>query len=337
MNRFAIILNLLMVSMGMAAWDWSFPKDHGMHPTFDSEWVYITGHLTDQHNTLHGFQVTFFRHKLTPVPNGASPWNSPHLYTAHFAFTNGETKAFNHFETMGRERLPEVYGDKKTMAVAIHDWTINMKDDRIHIDIKLASGQFKLDLGSNKPMVFHGNNGKSYKSNQGNYSYYYSMTRLMGTGQYKTNDTVYQFKSASAWMDREFFNHLLGDDQDGWDWFSLQLDSGEDIMVFQVRSNNSPPYKSGTYVTPDGIAMPINGDDIQLTPKAYWVSKKSNKRYPIRWELTLPTLDKIVVVTARFNHQELFNSVPVPFYYWEGQSLVTGSNTGNAYIEMVGY
>ena len=103
MNRFAIILNFLMVSMVVADWNWSFPKDHGMHPSFDSEWVYITGHLTDQNNTLHGFQVTFFRHKLTPVPNGTSLWNSPHLYTAHFAFTNGETKSFNHFETMGRK------------------------------------------------------------------------------------------------------------------------------------------------------------------------------------------------------------------------------------------
>ena len=74
--------------------NWEFPSDHGIHPDYDTEWYYITGHLVDTNNTLHGFQVTFFRHKLSQVKDSTSLWNSPHLYTAHFAFTNGETESF---------------------------------------------------------------------------------------------------------------------------------------------------------------------------------------------------------------------------------------------------
>ena len=102
MNRFVISLLILTVSIIASPFQWEFPKDHGIHPDFDTEWYYITGHLTDENDTLHGFQVTFFRHKLTPIKDSESPWNSPHLYTAHFAFTNGTDGTFQHHEAMGR-------------------------------------------------------------------------------------------------------------------------------------------------------------------------------------------------------------------------------------------
>ena len=163
------------------------------------------------------------------------------------------------------------------------------------------------------------------------------MPRLEGHGRYTTHTDTYDFRSASAWMDREFFNNLLDSKQVGWDWFSLQLDSGADIMVFQVRSNDGSTYKSGTYIAKDGTTESLNNNDIELTPKTYWVSENSQRRYPIEWEIHLPSYNKTFTVTARFQHQELFNSIPFPFYYWEGQSLVTGSESGRAYLEMVGY
>ena len=337
MNRFAILISLLLFCIPTFAWNWSFPKDHGMHPTFDSEWVYVTGHLTDSAGSLHGFQVTFFRHKLTPVPDGTSPWNSPHLYTAHFAFTNGNTGEFNHYETMGRENPSKAYGKRSQLNVFIRDWKINMKENKMTIDIRAGEGHFKLFLTPTKPIVFHGDNGKSYKSSQKNYSYYYSMTRLEGHGSYTTKSETYSFTSASAWMDREFFNNLLDSKQVGWDWFSLQLDSGDDIMVFQVRSTDGTTYKSGTFVSKDGTTESIPGKDIELTPKAYWVSEKSQHCYPIEWQINLPSLNQSFTITARFQNQELFNSIPFPFFYWEGQTLVSGSQSGRAYLEMVGY
>ena len=178
-----------------------------------------------------------------------------------------------------------------------------MKDHRIYINIKTKDGIFYLALTSTKPLVFHGDRGKSFKSSQNNYSYYYSMTRLTGGGHYKTNTSMYKFDTASAWMDREFFNHLLSSDQVGWDWFSLQLDSGEDIMVFQVRSTDGRYYKSGTLVHKDGTSVSLTAEDIELHPMAHWVSKKSKKRYPIKWALTIPSINKTLQVTARFKSQ----------------------------------
>ena len=317
---------------------WEFPKAHGIHPTFDTEWYYITGHLIDENNTRHGFQVTFFRHKLSAIKDSKSPWNSPHLYTAHFAFTDGEDKTFQHYEAMGRNSYGIAGGQSDSMGVFIRDWSLKMIDDVIHIDIKTENGRFKLNLSSQKPIVFHGKNGYSKKSDVNErFSYYYSYTRLVGTGSYQQESKSLKFQSASAWMDREIFNSLLDKEQIGWDWFAIQLANGEEIMAFQVRSDTKAPYYSGTYISESGASKPLSKDDFTLTPLEFWTSPKSNITYPIKWQLKLLKRNQNFIISARFNHQELQNTIPFPFYYWEGQCDVTGTHSGQAYMELVGY
>ena len=37
-----------------------FPRDHGAHPRFRTEWWYLTGLLEDDPGNRYGFQITFF-------------------------------------------------------------------------------------------------------------------------------------------------------------------------------------------------------------------------------------------------------------------------------------
>ena len=340
MNPFALIISLVIYSFILFAepLNWEFPKDHGIHPTYDTEWYYITGHLVDTNNELHGFQVTFFRHKLTKVPDNFSLWNSPHLYTAHFAFTNGRDETFNHYETMGRESYKIAKGMSGNMGIHINDWSLSMKGNIIFIDITTTDGQFKLKLESVKPITFHGTNGYSQKSaSTDHFSYYYSFTRLKGSGSYQTSDNHLIFSDASAWMDREIFNQLLDNDQIGWDWFAIQLDDGSDIMAFRVRSETNGDYFSGTHIKPNGDTTKLSKKDFQLTILDTWKSPISDASYPIKWNVEIPKFKYSLIITARFNFQELKNTIPFPFYYWEGQSLVSGSHNGRAYMELVGY
>ena len=54
-------------SRATGGYNWSFPRDHGHHSGYQSEWWYFTGQLyadgaepfVDQ--PLYGFQLTFFR------------------------------------------------------------------------------------------------------------------------------------------------------------------------------------------------------------------------------------------------------------------------------------
>ena len=48
-----------------------FPADHGPHPSFRTEWWYVTGNLTSADARDYGFQLTIFRSALAPrAPRG---------------------------------------------------------------------------------------------------------------------------------------------------------------------------------------------------------------------------------------------------------------------------
>jgi hypothetical protein len=52
-----------------------FPRDHGAHPEYKTEWWYYTGHLRAKDGASWGYQLTFFRAALKkPGPRARSAW-----------------------------------------------------------------------------------------------------------------------------------------------------------------------------------------------------------------------------------------------------------------------
>ena len=71
-------------------WQWSFPRDHGAHPEYRTEWWYFTGNLKDKDGKQYGYQLTFFRQGLARVPHKPdNPWSIRDVYLAHFAIVDG--------------------------------------------------------------------------------------------------------------------------------------------------------------------------------------------------------------------------------------------------------
>jgi len=52
---------------------WNFPRDHGAHPEYRTEWWYFTGNLADEAGARFGYQLTFFRQAVAPEEPGAAP------------------------------------------------------------------------------------------------------------------------------------------------------------------------------------------------------------------------------------------------------------------------
>ena len=50
-----------------------FPKDHGPHPGYRTEWWYYTGNLTSEKGNRYGFQFTIFRTQISP-PGYEQKW-----------------------------------------------------------------------------------------------------------------------------------------------------------------------------------------------------------------------------------------------------------------------
>src|SRR5690606_11942001 len=81
----------------------TFPRDHGPHPAFRTEWWYVTGNLADAGGRRFGFQLTIFRNALAPTaPDLASGWATNQAYMGHFTLTDVDGDRFQAFERFSR-------------------------------------------------------------------------------------------------------------------------------------------------------------------------------------------------------------------------------------------
>ena len=133
----------------------------------------------------------------------------------------------------------------------------------------------------------------------------------------------------------------LTPEQVGWDWFSLQLDDGSELMLYQMRTRGGglDPASSGTFIARDGTTQHLRRADYQLTPLREWKSPQTGGRYPIAWQLAVPKLGLQLRIDTPLAAQEL---VLQPIAYWEGLIDFTGTRAGTAvrghgYMELTGY
>ena len=71
-----------------------FPKDHGAHPNFKTEWWYLTANLMDTENEPLGIQWTLFRTALSSVNNNQNGWSNKQVWMGHVAYTDKNTHFF---------------------------------------------------------------------------------------------------------------------------------------------------------------------------------------------------------------------------------------------------
>jgi predicted secreted hydrolase len=135
-------------------------------------------------------------------------------------------------------------------------------------------------------------------------------------------------------MDREWSSSALDRQQTGWDWFSLQLDDGRDLMYYQLRTRQggADAFSQGSLVGADGKVRSLLPDQVTLTPLRYWQADDGT-RYPVGWRLQVPELALDLEVQALLDDQLMDHSVR----YWEGAVEVSGSHSGRGYLEMSGY
>ena len=143
-----------------------------------------------------------------------------------------------------------------------------------------------------------------------------------------------------SWMDHEFSTSALTGNAVGWDWFSMQLDNGAALMVYEIRTADGGvlPYVNGTVVWPDGTQQAVSEEDFVLTPTGQWTSERTGITYPSGWTLVFPDLAIDLTVTPLIADQEM----DVSFVYWEGSTQISGTMRGEAvqgrgYAELTGY
>ncbi|MEZ0122117.1 MAG: lipocalin-like domain-containing protein [Candidatus Reddybacter sp.] len=319
--------------------EFDFPRDHGAHPGYRNEWWYLTGNLRDAKGNEFGYQVSFFRVQLSPAQNQAkrlSPWAAKHIWMAHVALTNGRSGKHHSEERFSRESLGLAGVQASPFNIWLDNWQIVALDNKTW-QLAVATDAFKLqlNLAPSKPPVLMGEQGLSQKSaTPGNASYYYSITRLHTEGKITVKQRDY-WVSGNSWFDREWGSSALDKDQQGWDWFSLQLNSGEELMYYRLRNlqGQTHPYSAGIWVDKLGRTQPISAEEIVLSPTVWWQSSEGS-RYPVGWQLTYH--DRHWHIDALVENQLMDTQVR----YWEGAIKIFDSEkrqVGSGYLELTGY
>jgi len=325
--------------------EFSFPKDHGPHPGYQTEWWYYTGNLQTAEGQHFGYQLTFFRRALVPpdeVVDTGSAWRTSQVYFAHFAISDIAGKKFQYAErfSRGAAGLAGAEGEP-AYSVWLEDWSVRQLEDGLY-QLQAATDDFslKLRLVDQKGPILQGDRGYSPKGSEpGNASAYVSQTRLEAAGEVTLAGEKY-LVTGWSWMDHEFSTSALAEGQVGWDWFSIQLDDGSELMLFTLRREDgtTDPFSAGTWIAQDGSTLALARDDFNIQTTAEWRSPHSGAVYPAGWKVRVPALDLELTIVPLMSDQELNLS----FVYWEGAVAVDGRRGGKSvegfgYVELTGY
>lgn len=328
----------------LAPREFAYPVDHGPHLGFQTEWWYYTGNLATEDGRRFGYQLTFFRRGLTPAaPERLSDFATNQVYFAHFAITDVAANAHTAAERFSRGAAGLAGATGQPFAVWLEDWRADaLSPDGAAVHLVARQGDLALDLNlrAAKPITAHGDRGLSPKSDvAGNASYYLSYTRMDTTGQFTVGDTQFSV-TGESWFDHEWSTSALGAGAIGWDWFSLQLDDGRELMYFQIRREDGSiePVSGGTLIAADGTTRYLASDEVELEVLATWRSPDSGGLYPSRWRLSIPGEALVLEIEPLMADQEM----DVSFVYWEGAVRLSGQSQGAAvaglgFVELTGY
>lgn len=320
-----------------------FPADHGEHPDFKTEWWYVTGHLQDAQGRPFGFQLTFFSTGLPKMePAAQSPWTASRVMMAHFAVSDPTGNRFESYERFSRRaiELAGIKTENSGLSIWLGDWTLRRsKDGRWELRAQQDGVGIELSLTEKKPPLLQGDRGYSLKGpDPKDASYYVSLTRLEAEGTLHFESEKFDV-TGSSWFDHEWSSQAMAPGLVGWDWFSLQLDDGWELMLYLLRYEDGrlEPASSGVLVAPDGSSTKLSLSQFEVEVTARHRSPKGIE-YPSAWVLRVPSEKIELKVAPTMLNQEMKSSVA----YWEGAVLVEGRRggspiTGHGFVEMTGY
>jgi predicted secreted hydrolase len=315
-----------------------FPRDHGAHPAFRTEWWYVTGWLATRSGAPLGFQVTFFRSR-TPWQTGNPSDLAPRqVLFAHAALSDPAYGRLRHAQRAAREALGLAGASETTTGVWIDDWRLALDREAYRARIVASDFALELDCTAHAPPLLEGENGCSRKGPRpGEASYYYSRPQLAVRGAIARGRGK-EAVTGRAWLDHEWSSHYLAKEASGWDWCGVDLDDGGALMAFRIRRQGGGVYYAGgTLGRADGSATKFGPAQVSFTPLRIWRSPRTGVGYPVAmrvvagresWDLE-PLMDD----------QELDARLGTGTIYWEGaaRALQEGRLRGRGYLELTGY
>ena len=314
-----------------------FPRDHGAHNNI-IEWWYFNGHLWDKAGKHYSFMDCLFKADLKRVK---IPFlkriPAQYIYFAHSVISDIKAqKSYKEIQDVSlvsrdsfqRPLLYVNYIDPIILRGYANCEIAQIKPEKFHI--KTENIDLELEM-KKQPLL---ESGQGHIRVCGRESYYYSLTDMSARGIVNIKGELIEV-AGKAWLDHQWADVAYSKDK--WNWFSLQLSDGTDIMCVEYDDGKNKDYLADI-IYADGRQEHLK--NFTLTPgKQLWKSKKTKAEYPQSWTISMPEKNMHFEVRSLLPNQEMiFGTIN----YWEGplevRAEIAGKKiSGAGFMELVGY
>jgi len=315
-----------------------FPRDHGAHPEFRTEWWYVTGWLKDAAGREWGVQVTFFRNRPGVAESNRSAFAPRQLVFAHAALADARHGRLYHDQRAARAGFGLAGFEEESTRAFIDDWSLARTGGRYVANVTAREFAFDLAFTPTGPLLTHGDSGYSRKgAAPAQASYYYSEPQLAVTGTL-TVAAARVDVTGVAWLDHEWSSTVLAPEAAGWDWTGINLEDGGALMAFRMRDKaGGVLWAGGTLRSADGRVRTFAPDEIRFTVLRSWRSPRTGFSYPVAMTVEAGGIEYALL--PLIDDQELDSRASTGTIYWEGavRAMASGREAGRGYLELTGY
>ncbi|MCG9632460.1 lipocalin-like domain-containing protein [Vibrio sp. Isolate30] len=309
----------------------SLPKDFQFHPEFQHEWWHYFATLEDASGKDYSVQWSFFR--IATDEREARGWQSPQIYISNVVVTSA-TQVWKE-QRLARGGIGQAGMTNRPFRIWIDNWNwraLGATPFPGRLSVETDTFGLELDSVTKGPYVLNGENGYQKKHDLlpiASYNFSAPFLALNGT---LTLDGVEVEVSGNAWLHKEWGSGLLGEGQQGWDWFVFNLDDGAALSVSRYRNNHQMPYVFGTLATRSGKVYRLSESDIDIKPLPN-STLLNGRRMPLQWIINVPKYE--INLTTRIQRRDMWLPFVIP--YWEGPIMASGSHEASGFMQLTGY
>ena len=316
-----------------------FPRDEGSHPDYRIEWWYVTGWLEDAAGEPLGFQVTFFRTRVTGNEDNPSRFAVNQILFAHAAVSDPARGRLFHAERSARTGFGLAEAGEGRTDVVLEDWRLEQAGDAYHARVVADDFEYDLRFERTQPPLLHGRDGYSQKGPDPlSASYYYTHPHLAVSGTVTTAGRERNVRG-EAWFDHEWSSQILDAEAVGWDWIGLNLPDGGALMAFRLRDQQGGEHwAQATLRDATGQVTTFGPDEVEWRPGRTWTSPRTGIDYPVSFEVTVG--ERGLRLEPLMDDQESDSRGSTGTIYWEGAVRAydaSGEYAGRGYLELTGY
>ena len=342
MKHIISIVTIILATITCNAQDWktypytppgsliSFSTDEGRHIGEPVEWWYTSGHFTGETSGKgYSYMLTYFYYPTSVSIFDFEGFRILNITEEATGVFYQETKPITTYSTLSTTDLdiavnlpngPEFWRNKV-------DGSSNPIPFNYELSASSATANINFELDTTKRPLILGGDGY-FEQGLSNYTYYYSQTANTLTGSLTLNGFT-ENVTGTAWIDRQYgnFNPFTGEK---YEWFSLQLDNGTDLNLWNVFTSDRTIPEDIKYISLAAYvdeSTQYTTDDFEIERLEYFFTADNQKSYSKKWRLTSVSKNIDLIITANHTTSEV-DITELSFRFFEGSVSVEGTIDG---------